>query len=171
MKTVAFFGHRYILNERTIEERLIKTLKDVLPQGFERLLIGCHGNFDNIALLAGLNYRNKIDRNIKIEIVLTNRSFLNVDKYGNRKVDFYKNNGCDTVFYDIEEVYFKNRIIYSNKKMVDESDLVICYVDMNSYKSGAKKAINYATKQKKPIINLFKVEDKMNSSNFCQFSI
>ncbi len=44
--------------------------------------------------------------------------------------------------------------------MVDESDLIICYVDMNNYKSGAKTTILYAIKQNKKIINLFEKSDR-----------
>ena len=50
----------------------------------------------------------------------------------------------------------KNRIIFSNKKMIDDCDLVVCYVNMKVSKSGSRTAINYAIKQKKKIINLFK---------------
>ena len=59
------------------------------------------------------------------------------------------------MFYDIEEVYYKNCILYSNNKMVDVSHLIICYVDMKSQKSGAQTAVKYAIKQNKRIINLF----------------
>lgn len=43
--------------------------------------------------------------------------------------------------------------------MIDSSDLIICYVDMNISKSGAKNAIFYAMKNNKEIINLFEEED------------
>ena len=59
------------------------------------------------------------------------------------------------MFYNIEEQHYKNRIIFTNKKMVDNSDLIICYFNMNSYKSGAKNTVKYALKQGKNIINLF----------------
>lgn len=64
------------------------------------------------------------------------------------------------MFYDVEDIYYKNRITYSNKKMVDNCDLVICYVDMKSYKSGAKTAVNYALKQNKKVINLYEENNK-----------
>ena len=47
MKTISLFGHRSILNKRKLEEKLIKTLKELIPQGFSRLLIGCHGAFED----------------------------------------------------------------------------------------------------------------------------
>ena len=42
--------------------------------------------------------------------------------------------------------------------MIDDSDLIVCFVDMSAYGSGAKKAVSYALKQNKKVINLFDVE-------------
>ena len=159
MKTIAFFGHRHILDNRIIQEKLIKTLKEVTPQGFSRFLIGSHGDFDKLVLSTCLNYKNTIDNRVKINVVLTNLSFLNKDEYGFSKADIYNNKNCETMFYDIEETHFKNRITVSNKKMVDESDLIICYVDMKAYRSGAKTAVYYALKQNKKVVNLFTLKN------------
>ncbi|MBO5304332.1 MAG: hypothetical protein J6A99_01520 [Clostridia bacterium] len=158
MKTIAFFGHRKLFNKNKIKEKVFEKLKEVIPQGFSRVLVGCHGDFDNIALSVSLNYKEKFDQNLEICIVLTSLTYLTKDENGYSCADIYKEKGCETIFYDIEETYFKNKIIVSNKKMVNDSDLIICYVDMKSYKSGAKIAINYALKQNKKIINIFKEE-------------
>lgn len=155
MKTIAFFGHRQIFNKQLIEERLIKVIEEVIPQGFGRVLIGCHGDFDDIALSTCLDCKKTLFNKLSINVVLTSLTFLKKDEYGNSRVDTYKTKGCETLFYDVEGVYFKRRITFSNKKMVDESDLIICYVDMKEYKSGAKDIIEYALKQNKKIINLF----------------
>ncbi len=158
--TIAFFGHRQIFNEQVIKERIEKVLKEYACQKDIKVLIGCHGEFDRLALLTSINYKKKTNENIKISVVLTNLSYLNKDELGFSKVDNYNNLGCETIFYDIEEIHFKKRITVSNKKMVDESDLIICYVDMNNYKSGAKTTILYAIKQNKKIINLFEKSDR-----------
>ena len=52
------------------------------------------------------------------------------------------------------------RDIRDRVKMVDESDVVICYADMEQIRSGARRAIKYAMKQEKEVINLFKEEDR-----------
>ena len=155
MKTIAFFGHRQIFNDYVIREKLLSALKSELVQEDIRFLIGCHGDFDELALSTCLYFKNNTNCNIEINVVLTNLSFLNKDENGYSRADIYKNKGCETIFYDIERIYFKNRITVSNKKMVDESDLIICYVDMKAYKSGAKTAVSYALKQNKKVINLF----------------
>lgn len=161
MKTIAFFGHRRIINKQVLQERLLKTLKIFLPKGFSKLLIGCHGEFDKLSLSVCLNYKQNLDQNVQVCVVLTSLSSLNKGSRDYSRVDMYKDRGCETVFYDIENEYYKNRITFSNKRMVDNSDLIICYVDMNAYKSGAKTAINYAMKQNKTVINLFKEEDRI----------
>ncbi len=155
MKTIAFFGHRQVLDKTAVQERLEKLLKEIVTSESVRLLIGCHGDFDKIALSTSLKHKKNYNLETNINIVLTSLSFLKKDEYGYSKSDFYKNLGCETMFYNIEEQYFKNRIYYSNKKMVEESDLIVCYVDMTAFKSGAKKAINYARKKGKRIFNLF----------------
>lgn len=160
MKTIALFGHRFIFNEYQLKKKITTLLNETIPQGFSNILIGCHGDFDRIALSALLNYKNYVNNNITVNVVLTSLSVLKKDEYGFSGVDFYEKSNCKTMFYDIEEVYYKNRITYSNKKMVDNCDLVICYVDMKSYKSGAKTAVNYALKQNKKVINLYEPRKK-----------
>ncbi len=160
MKTIAFFGHRQVLDKTAVFERLEKLLKEIVTGESVRLLIGCHGDFDKIALSTSLRHKKTYNFETNINIVLTSLSFLKKDEYGYSKSDFYKNLGCETMFYNIEEQYFKNRIFYSNKKMVEESDLIVCYVDMKAFKSGAKTTILYAIKQNKKIINLFEKSDR-----------
>ena len=76
-------------------------------------------------------------------------------------VNILKNNcreiyeDVETMIYDIEQEHFKKRIIVSNRCMVNDCDMVICYVDMKKYGSGAKQAVEYAMKRGKDIINLF----------------
>lgn len=164
MKTISFFGHSQIFNKNSVKEKLMNKLRELIPQGFSRLLMGCHGNFDGISLSTCLDYKKQFNDTIEINVVLTSFSFLKKDEYGNSQVDFYKEKGCDTIFYDIEEIFYKNRITYSNKKMVDDSDLIICYVDMNSYRSGAKTAVKYALRQNKKVINLYDKEDRLKKS-------
>ena len=114
MKTIAFFGHSQILNTNEIRKRILKALKEVIPQGYTRLVIGCHGDFDNLALSTCVEFRNNYNQNIKINVVLTNLSYLNKTEFGYSKINFYKEINCDTFFYDIEKLHYKNRIIFSN---------------------------------------------------------
>lgn len=74
-------------------------------------------------------------------------------------MDYYREQGCKIMIYDIEDEYFKRQIIVSNRKMIEDSDLVISYVDMSKNRRGAKIAVKYALKQGKEIINLYNETD------------
>lgn len=161
MKTVSLFGHGLLFNKKLVSQRLFNLLKEIVPQGFTNFLIGCHGDFDNISLTECKRYKEKVDENVNVCVVLTSLSYLSRQKCDYSLADLYDFENCQTVFYDIEDKHYKNRITYSNKKMIDNSDLIICYVDMKSYKSGAKNAIKYAIKNNKKIINLYSEDDKI----------
>ncbi|MBO5851749.1 MAG: hypothetical protein J6R29_05415 [Clostridia bacterium] len=46
--------------------------------------------------------------------------------------------------------------------MIQNCDLLICWVDKNKFKSGAKTAFNYALKQGKKVINIFDEDANIN---------
>lgn len=60
--------------------------------------------------------------------------------------------------FEIENLHYKQRIMASNKHMVDCCDTLICYVRPDSWHSGAKTVMNYAKKKGTKIINLCKCE-------------
>lgn len=155
MKTISFFGHSN-LKGVNLRNRLEKVIKSYIASDV-KFLIGVHGEFDRLALSICRDLQRTYS-NINITVIFTS---LNVLKKNKEELcstaDLYAD--VETMVYDIEEVYFKQRINISNRKMIDNSDLIICYVDMNISKSGAKNAILYAMKNNKEIINLFKEED------------
>ena len=155
MKTISFFGHSTIIDNDELSQRVKQVLAEEMCKGCSEFLIGCHGDFDSIALQCCLDFKKEVDPAVKITAVLTSLSFLKKDEFGYGKAEFYKKKGCQTIMYDIEEVHYKNRINYSNRKMVDNSDIIICFVDMKAYRSGAKRAINYALRRNKKVINLY----------------
>lgn len=159
MKTVAFFWHRLILKSKEVKIRLLKEIEEKVKLGYTHFLVGRHGEFDNLSLSVISNYKKNVASDINIEIVLTSLSNYKKENYS--AIDSYIKLGCKTLIYDIEEVHFKNRIIVTNKKMVDESDLIICYLDHKRQNSGARRAVEYALKQGKDVINLYREEDKI----------
>ena len=112
MKTIAFFGHRKLFNKNKIKEKVFEKLKEVIPQGFSRVLVGCHGDFDNIALSVSLNYKEKFDQNLEICIVLTSLTYLTKDENGYSCADIYKEKG-----YTSHDVVAKLRGILKQKKI------------------------------------------------------
>lgn len=159
-KIICFLGHRILNKKEEIKRRIMNTLKEKVPNGYTTFLVGKHGEFDNLALNCCIDYKKTIDKKVNINIVLTSIAKLKKDEFGYNSLDYYREQGCKIMIYDIEDEYFKRRIIVSNRKMIEDSDLVISYADMSKIRSGAKIAIKYALKQGKEIINLYNETDK-----------
>ena len=118
--------------------------------------MGTHGDFDKEALNVCRELRKKY-KDIKIEVVIT--SFTQIKPFYDNifgKEIYKPYDDVETVMYEIEEIYFKNKITKSNKQMIDSCDTLICYVDENYYRSsGALTAYKYAKKKGLQIVNLF----------------
>ncbi len=153
MKT-AFIGHRRVF-AKNIKEKLADAIRNEIDNGCRNFTMGVHGEFDNLALNACRQLKNKYS-DLEVEIVITNLRAIEKDcgahnsLYGDVK----------TVMYDIENVHYKQQITLSNRQMIDTCDTLICYVDNMVYKSGAKSALLYAEKRGLKIVNLYCEEDQ-----------
>lgn len=150
-----FIGHRKIAG-KNVKQRLIQTIEKYINIGVNDFIVGTHGEFDNLALSVLRELRNTY-KDIKICVVFTTLNVLKKEDYSSI-MDYYKD--VETTIYDFEEQHYKRQITYSNERMIDDCDILICYVDTDEYRSGAKIALKYAQKQNKEIVNLFRVEDR-----------
>ena len=151
-KVCSFFGHRKIFNREGIRARLKEQVENLIKFGYKRFLIGTHGEFDDLVAEVCLELKNK-NKEIKLCLVYTTTKILKTKPE-------YINKNFEICIYDIEEIYFKKIIVYTNQKMIEESDIIICYVDNKLSKSGARDIIKYANKKNKKIINIYKKEDE-----------
>lgn len=151
-KICSLFGHRRIWKQEEVKQKLKLELEKQIQNGFNRFLVGTHGDFDSIALSVLRDLR-KIYQDIKISAVFTSLYPFKKDEFGFSISQLYED--VETFSYPIEDEYFKRQIIMSNRYMINDSDLVICYVNPKSYQSGAKLAMKYAKKNKKEVINLY----------------
>jgi len=154
---ITFFGHRQVFKENEIRKRIKVAIDPYLKESTLTLMVGNHGEYDKIALSVCRELR-KIHPHIRIVVVLTSLAILQKDEFGYSRADIYDD--VETMVYDIEEEHFKNQIVMNNRHMVDDSDVVIAYVNFKEYRSGAKRAVNYAKQQNKVVINLYKEEDR-----------
>ncbi len=160
MRKTAFIGHRHIF-AKDISERLIKAIKEQIALGCNNFTMGTHGKFDELSLSVCRSLRNSYPK-IEIDVVHTNLTEIA------RKADgYFRYWDVNNVIYEIETAHYKRRISESNKKMIEESDTLICYVDIKSVNSGAKTAMHYAEKRGLKIINLYRETDNpyINISN------
>ena len=150
MKT-AFIGHRRIY-AKDIDKRLKIAIENEIKKGCKSFIMGTHGEFDRFALSVCKRLQKNC-KELEIVVAITSLTYLQ-----NNRDDIYNN--VDTIMYDIEEAHFKRRIILSNRRMIDECDTLICYVNTSNYRSGAKRALRHAERQGLKIINLYREEDE-----------
>lgn len=155
-KKVCFVGHRNIYDYERIKASLCVLVEQKIKEGCKFFTMGTHGDFDKMALSVCRNLR-KIYNDIKIEVVITSLTTLTPIVVFDKKLgcDIYSPyEDIDTIMYEIEEVHYKRKIIVSNQKMIDNCDVLICYVNNVIKASGAKLALNYAKKNGLKIINI-----------------
>lgn len=158
---VGFIGHRKI-GFGPIRDRLKNTIEEEIKNGGDCFKVGTHGEFDAMALNC-LREARRNHFNIKIEVVVTSlkkieKQLIYDDEFGKEYYEPYKD--VETTMYEIEEEHFKRQIIISNQKMIDDCDVLICYVNKKRNPSGAKLAMNYAKRKGLKIINLYKETDE-----------
>lgn len=154
-KRICFLGHRYV-NKFKIESKLYNLIESEILNGNTHFSMGTKGDFNALTLKICRKLRDKYPF-IEIEVIITSLCTIKKEVYeDNLGKIVYPSNYDDvkTIMYDIEEIYFKRRIIESNYRMIDNSDVLICFVDVKR-SGGAKYGYKYALKNKKEIINLF----------------
>jgi len=143
---VAFIGHREINDIRFIEDKIEELAIDLLCRyEYVEFNLGRNGEFDISAASAIKRVQKKYGKeNSSLTLILPYKS----------KDECFFEEFYDEIVYPIDRsVHFKEAITKRNKWMMDNSDLLICYVEQER-KGGALTALNYATKQGLKIINL-----------------
>lgn len=136
---VSFFGHRNFIDNQSYEKDVTQIFNKLGKDESIEILLGGYGNFDRFAFRCAK----------KIKAQLTNITITKVAAYLNEKGE----EGYDTTFYpSLENVPHKYTILHRNRKMVDESDLIIVYIT-HSF-GGAYRAVKRAKLTGKAIINL-----------------
>lgn len=168
IKNIVFFGHSYIFQKEKVRQRLYDIVENYIKVGYKDFIMGKYGDFDDMALSVCRELRKKYN-DIKITVIFTSYATFNKKTIINHvkgfedeiitysKADEYSD--VQTSLYFVEYLHFKRRIIQTNRYMIDDSNLVICYINPQKTQSGAKTAVNYAKKQKKQIINIFDEKD------------
>ena len=149
-KTCSVFGHSRI--------KITSELIDKLSILFEHLIIkrivkyfyfvGL-GEFDNCCWEIITKLRHKYPQIQRIFLVPDPR-WINL----NKRLKWLKQDDYEEIVYlDIKFDYWYTRIHYRNCEIINHSDFIVFYVN-HSEKSGVYKAMQYAIKNKKEIINV-----------------
>lgn len=148
MGKTGFIGHRQVFH-KGIYENLLAEIQRQIRCGCKTFTMGMHGEFDRLALSACRLLRQQYPE-LQIEVVIT--SLTAIAKKPERENPY---SDVEAIMFEIEEVHYKRKITVSNQKMIDHCDTLICYVDENDFRSGAKSAVRYARRKGIRIINLY----------------
>ena len=143
---VAFIGHREIRDIIYVENKIEELVLDLLHRyEFVEFNLGRNGDFDISAASAIKRAQKKYGtQNSSLNLILPYKS----------KDEGYFEKYYDEIIYPLGNyVHFKEAITKRNEWIMDNSDLLICYVEQER-KGGALTALNYAAKQGLKIINL-----------------
>lgn len=137
---VTFCGHGGITYSDDIRERLKEAVTELIAQGADEFLFGGYGSFDMLAAHTVYELKKEY-RNIKSVLVVP---------YLNREydMDWYD----DSVFPPLERVPKRYAIVRRNYWMVEQSDVLVCYID-HAW-GGAYRTFERAKAKKKRIIQL-----------------
>ena len=137
-----FFGHRYCPD---LTEALLTVVEDlILNEKTSRFYVGGQGGFDHVV-------QNVLEQMQQEHPHIT---CLEVLAYmPGKKAEFPIPKRLETIYPDgLENVPRKYAIDKRNRWMVDQSDMVVCYIE-HQY-GGAAKFVELAKRKGKRIINL-----------------
>jgi len=141
----SFFGHKD--TQDSVYPRLMDTIKElIISRGVSCFLVGNQGGFDRMVLRA-LREGKQLYPHICYHVVLAYMP-------GKKRENEYYDAAETFLPEEIEFVPYRFAISRRNKWMVQESQIVVCFIS-HSW-GGAAQFVEYAEKQGKEIINLAK---------------
>ena len=148
---VSLFGHRQMHNLKTLEESLYPVLSELMKShAFVEFYVGRNGAFDEFAA--------SVVKRIQKECGQETSELTLVLPCSVKDVEYFEKY-YDNILFPVK-AHYKAAITKRNEWMIDNSDLVVCYVERES--GGAYSAMKYAYKRGKQIINLVK-KDGLNT--------
>ncbi len=142
-KSCGFFGHKFLLNQSEIGQKLYLTLIHLIEnENVDTFFVGEHGDFD-ILTANILEELKKIYPLIKIYLVISYPKQLHSGK-----------TFCDDFIYPpiLEKTPKRFCIAKRNQWVANNSDVIVAYISSDF--GGAYNALTIAIKKQKKIINL-----------------
>lgn len=142
---VSLIGHRRIDNQLDLEEKIHKIVVELLrSKEYVEFYIGRNGEFDIIAASVIKRAQKIVDNN--------NSSVVLVLPYKVKDMEYYENYYDDIILPIEPKTYFKEAITKRNQWLVDNTDMLIAFVENSS--GGAYQCLEYAKKMGNDFINL-----------------
>ncbi len=148
--TVSLFGHREIYDIRQLNDKLTPIIKNLIQtQSYVSFLIGRNGEFDTFAASV-IKHAQKESKKESSDITL-------VLPYPIADIEYYEKYYDSIIIPEcLHGSHPKSAITLKNRWMIEQSNLVIVYVERNI--GGAYNAMKYAEKLNKKIVNLYNNE-------------
>ena len=117
----------------------------ICKKEFVEIYVGRNGEFDI--------YAASIVKRVQKTMGVSNNEFTCVLPYKVKNIEYYEQYFDNVIIPEcVEKLHPKSAIGRRNKWLVDICDLVVCYVERES--GGAYRAMKYAQKSNKKVINL-----------------
>ena len=147
---VVLFGHRDFDGHRLLDERLGSILTELLRERSSlEIYIGRNGEFDR--------YAASVIKRMKRTLGEVRIALYCVLPYPEKDMEDFEGYYDGVIIPEYEKrPHPKSAIKQRNRRMVEEADLVICYVEKKS--GGAYDSVRYAQKLGKKTVNLAKRE-------------
>lgn len=144
---ITFCGHRDFVATPALEQKLLSVFKEQLHDSPADLYLGGYGNFDGFALRCGHIYKTQ---HPQISLIYVSPYITPTQANGaiSREASRY-----DQILYPgLERVPPRYAILYRNRYMAEQADLVIAYITRS--RGGAYQMYQYAKRKGKIIYNL-----------------
>ncbi len=142
---ITFCGHSEIVSNDNLEEKVFDILLSKINDTSVEFYLGGYGAFDNIAYKVCKRYK-KINNLAKLYFITPYLS----DVYLKNKMELSEYD--DSIYPELEHIPKKFAINERNKWMIEQSDLLIAFV--NYPFGGAVKSLHYAIKLNKNYLNI-----------------
>ena len=142
---VSFFGHRTLYDIVSVQKKIESAVKELLKQKeYVEFYVGRNGDFDISAASAVKQVQKTVGNH--------NCSLILVLPY-HVKDEVYYESFYDEILLPIDsKTHFKSAITKRNQWMIDNSELLIAYIEHPS--GGAYKAMKYAEEKNVPVFNI-----------------
>ncbi len=156
MKSVCFTGHRNIKETAELQKALIKQLVKLIDEGATDFYAGGAVGWDMLCENTVIKLRERFPH-IKLHLVLPCPAEEQTAKWSESAKTEYGRllSAADTVEI-CSEHYFDGCMKLRNQRLVNLADLCVCYYSGKQH-SGTGQTVRMTEKQKKTIINLYKL--------------
>lgn len=139
-----------------IRESLRKSIIGAANSGYKNFITGMSRGFDLIAAQVVIELQEELDINLVCAI-----PYLDQDSLWSKSDKEKYNDVITKATYSIclSDKFIRGIYHTRNRFMIDYSSLIIAYY--NNTQGGTKYTIDYATTQKKPIVNLYFEQEQL----------